>query len=74
MTLQVMKHGSISLSPTERLAIKTGQLNKSRRPIIAKRSLSARKVWYAIFYSGERVAIRVPVIKGKPSLERTTKT
>ena len=46
----------------------------SRRPIIVKRSLSARKVWYAIFFSGEGVAIKVLVEKGKTSLERTTKT
>ena len=37
----------------------------SRRPIIVKRSLSARKVWYAIFFSGEGVAIKVLVEKGK---------
>ena len=34
----------------------------SKRPIIAKRSLSAKKVLYAIF-SGEGVAIKVPVKK-----------
>ena len=37
----------------------------SRRPIIVKRSFSARKVWYAIFFSGEGVAIKVLVEKGK---------
>ena len=37
----------------------------SRRPIIAKRSLSARKVWYAIFLYGEGVPIKVPVEMGK---------
>ena len=37
----------------------------SRRPIIVKRSLSARKVWYAIFFSGEGVTIKVLVEKGK---------
>ena len=37
----------------------------SRRPIIVKRSLSARKVWYAIFFSGEEVAIKLLVEKGK---------
>ena len=37
----------------------------SRCPIIAKRSLSAGKVWYAIFYSGEGVAITVPMEKRK---------
>ena len=30
-----------------------------------KRSLSAKKVWYAIFFSGEGVTIKVPVEKGK---------
>ena len=30
-----------------------------------KRSLSARKVWYVIFFSGEGVTIKVPVEKGK---------
>ena len=37
----------------------------SKRPIIGKRSLSAKKVFYAIFFSGEGVAIKVPVKKGK---------
>ena len=37
----------------------------SRHPIIVKRSLSATKVWYAIFFSGEGVAIKVLVEKGK---------
>ena len=31
----------------------------SRPPIIAKRSFNAREVWYAIFFSGEGVAIKV---------------
>ena len=37
----------------------------SKRPIIAKHSLSTKKVLYAIFFSGEGVAIKVPVKKGK---------
>ena len=37
----------------------------SKRPVIAKRSLSTKKVLYAIFFSGEGVAIKVPVKKGK---------
>ena len=57
MSSQVMKIGSIILSPSESLA--------SKRSIIAKRSLSARKVWYAIFFSGEGVAIKVPMENGK---------
>ena len=43
--------------------------------MIAKRSLSAKKVWYAIFFSGEGGAIKVPVEKVKKILpESTTKT
>ena len=37
----------------------------SKRPIITKRSSSTKKVLYAIFFSGEGVAIKVPVKKGK---------
>ena len=35
----------------------------SKHPIIAKCPLSAKKVLYAIFFSGEGVAINVPVKK-----------
>ena len=31
----------------------------------AKRSLSARKAWYALFFSGEGVTIKATVEKGK---------
>ena len=37
----------------------------NRCPKNVKRSLSAKKVWYAIFFSGEGVAIKVQVEKGK---------
>jgi hypothetical protein len=37
----------------------------NKRPIITKRSLSAKKVLYAIFFSGEGVEIKVTVKKGK---------
>ena len=40
----------------------------SKLPIIAKRSLSAKKVLYAIFFFGEGVAIKVPVKKGKSNI------
>ena len=63
MSSQVMKIGSINLSWSERLAILATK--HSRRPIIVKRFLSTRKVWYAIFFSGEGVAIKVLVEKGK---------
>ena len=64
MSPQVVKIGSIILSRSERLAI-ISATKHSRRPVIVKRSLSARKVWYAIFFSCEGVAINVPVEKGK---------
>ena len=40
-------------------------LKKLINPIIAKRSLSTKKVLYAIFFSGEGVAIKVLVKRGK---------
>ena len=40
-------------------------IKHSKRPIIAKRSLSTKKVLYAIFFSGEGITIKVPVKKGK---------
>ena len=51
--------------PVRKVSNKISATKHSRRPIIVKRSLSARKVWYAIFFSGELVAINVPVEKGK---------
>ena len=38
---------------------------KQERPVIAKCTLRAKKVLYAVFFSGEGVAIQVPVKKGK---------
>ena len=38
---------------------------RSKRPIVTKCSLSAKSVLYAIFFSGEGVAIKVPVKKDK---------
>ena len=51
--------------PVKRVSNKIWTTKHSRLPIIVKRSLSARKVWYAIFFSGEAVAIKLPVEKGK---------
>ena len=48
-----------------RVSNKIWATKHNKRPIIAKRSLSAKKVWYVIFFSGEGVAIKVPVEKGK---------
>ena len=51
--------------PVRKFSNKIWASKHSRRPIIAKRSLSARKVWYAIFLSGEGVAIKVPMENDK---------
>ena len=44
--------------PVRKFSNKIWALKHSRHPIIAKRSLSARKIWYAIFFFGEGVAIK----------------
>ena len=51
--------------PVRKVSNKIWATKHSRRPIIAKQSLSTKKVWYAIFFAGEGVAIKVPVEKGK---------
>ena len=51
--------------PVRKFSNKIWASKHSRHPIIAKRSLSARKVWYAIFFFGEGVAIKVPMENGK---------
>ena len=50
--------------PVRKFSNKVWASKHSRPPIIAKRSLSARKVWYAIFFSGEGVAIKVTMENG----------
>ena len=51
--------------PVRKVSNKIWATKHSKRPIIAKRFLSTKKVLYAIFFSGEGVAIKVPVKKGK---------
>ena len=51
--------------PVRNVSNKIWATKHSKRPIIAKRSLSTKNVLYAIFFSGEGVAIKVPVKKGK---------
>ena len=51
--------------PVRKVNNKIWATKHSKRPIIAKRSLSAKKVLYAIFFSGEEVALKVPVKKGQ---------
>ena len=50
--------------PVRKVSNKIWATKHSKRPIITKCSLSTKKVLYAIF-SGEGVAIKVPVKKGK---------
>ena len=50
--------------PVRKVSNKIWATKHSKRRIIAKRSLSTKKVLYAIFFSGEGVAIKVPVKKG----------
>ena len=50
--------------PVRKFSNKIWPSKHSRHPIIAKRYLSARKVWYAIFFSGEGVSIKVPMENG----------
>ena len=53
------------IEPVRKVSNKIWATKHSKRPIIAKRSSSTKKVLYAIFFSGEGVAIKVPVKKGK---------
>ena len=56
--------------PVRKVSNKIWATKHSERTIIAKRSLSTKKVLYAIFFSGEGVAIKVPVKKGKSITEK----
>ena len=49
--------------PVRKVSNKIWAPNHTKRPIIAKRSLSAKKVLYAIFFSGQGVTMKVPVKK-----------
>ena len=51
--------------PVRKVSNKIWATKHSKGPIIAKCSLSTKKVLYAIFFSGEGVAVKVPVKKGK---------
>ena len=54
--------------PVRKVSNKIWATKHSKRLIIAKRSLSTKKVLYAIFFSGEGVAIKVPVKKKGKSI------
>ena len=58
--------------PVRKVRNKIWATKHTKRPKIAKRTLSAKKVLYAIFFSGEGVAIKVPVKKYHRELLRST--
>ena len=60
MSSQVMKIGCV-----RKVSNKSWATKHSKCPIVAERSLSAKKVWYAIFFSSKGVAIKVSVEKVK---------
>ena len=51
--------------PVRKVNNKIWAMKHSKSPIIAKRSLSVKMVFYAIFFSGEGVAIKMLWKKGK---------
>ena len=51
--------------PVRKVSNKILATKHNIRPIIVKWSLSASKVWYAIFFSGEGVAIKVSLEEGQ---------
>jgi hypothetical protein len=51
--------------PVRKVSDKIWATKHNKRPIIAKRSLTAKKVLYVIFFSGEGVAIKLLLKKGK---------
>ena len=59
------ENGVYQFEPVRKFSNKIRASKHSRRPIIAKRFFSARKIQYAIFFSGDGVAIKVPVEKSK---------
>ena len=60
-----MKLVFIILNLLRRFTNKLWATRNSKKPVIAKPTLSAKKVLYAIFFSGEGVAMQGSVIKGK---------
>ena len=51
--------------PVRKVGNKIWATKHGKRPIIAKRNISAKKVLYAIFFSGEGIAVQIPVPKGR---------
>ena len=60
-----MRHGFTFTSPSERYRTKYRQPNGGKRPCIAKRTMSIKKVMYVIFFTNQGPAIQIAVPKGK---------
>ena len=59
--------------PVRKVSNKIWATKNSERPVIAEPTLSAKKVLYAIFFSGEGVAIQLSGKRAKVLLGNTTK-
>ena len=51
--------------PVRKINNKIWATKYARRPIIAKRTISAKKVLYAIFFSSKGIAVQIPVKRGR---------
>lgn len=51
--------------PVRKVGNKIWLTKHGRRPVVAKKTMSTKKVLYAIFFSCDGIAIQVPVPKGK---------
>ena len=54
--------------PVRKIENKIWLSKYGRWPVVAKNTMSRKKVLYAIFFSYDGIAIQVPVLKGKMSL------
>ena len=62
--LQVMKPGCTCLSHKEGLILSNGSEKIKKRPCIAKRTISSKKMLYAIFFNSCGPVVQVPCPSG----------
>ncbi len=65
MSLQGMRHGCIFFEPVRKVWNKVWATKNSRRPTVAKRTQSVKKVLYAIFFTDTGLGVQIPVPKGR---------
>ena len=51
--------------PVRKIGNKIWLTKHGRRPVVAKRTMSTKKVLYCIFFSCDGIAVQIPVLKGK---------